>query len=159
MAVARAVRELGAPAGVKWPNDVVLDGRKLGGILAETSVANLVALGIGLNVCNPPPEDPRLAARSTRLVDAVPGIGVEDVLEPLLRHLSAFWQMLLAPDLAPLRGAWSELDTTSGRRLHWSEGDARGLAEGVDADGALRIRTDDGRLVAVQVGEVVFLNE
>jgi len=156
-AVATAARDLGAPAGVKWPNDVVLHGRKLAGILAETSVPNLVAVGIGLNVSNPPPSDPELAARSSRLADTVPGIGVDAVLDAVLARLAAFWEQLSAPDLTALRGTWSDLDTTAGRRLHWSQRDITGVAQGVDESGALILRTDAGTILTAAVGEVTFL--
>jgi BirA family transcriptional regulator, biotin operon repressor / biotin---[acetyl-CoA-carboxylase] ligase len=158
LAVARAVRELGAPAGVKWPNDVVLDGRKLAGVLAETTVPHLVAVGIGLNVTNPPPADSVLAGRVIRLADAVPDARPDSTLEVLLRHLSECWALLFARDLAPLHQAWVELDRTAGRRIRWSEEGVTGLAAGVDTSGALLIRTSDDRHIRASVGEVAFID-
>ena len=157
IAVARALGDVGAPAGVKWPNDVLLRDRKVAGILAETSVPGLVAVGIGLNVTNPLPEDPVIAARAARLADVAPGATVELVLDGILAHLSEGWELLFAHDLAPLRAAWEALDRTRGRRVQWSTTDAIGSAEGVDATGALLIRTDVGPLVTASVGEVTFL--
>jgi BirA family transcriptional regulator, biotin operon repressor / biotin---[acetyl-CoA-carboxylase] ligase len=156
-AVARAVRDLGAPAGVKWPNDIVLNGRKLAGILAETPGGSLVALGVGMNVTNPLPGNPAVAPRSTRLADLVPGVTVEAVEERILARLAEVWTLLAAPDLRPLRQAWEELDATVGRRLRWSEEGITGTAQGVAPTGALLIRTDDGRVVTAAVGEVGFL--
>lgn len=158
LAVARAAGSLGAPAGVKWPNDVVLEGRKLAGILAETSVPHLVAVGIGLNVTNPLPPDPHLAARTARLADSIPDVTVEHALEAVLAQLDAAWQLLQAPDLTPLQASWRDLDTTSGRRLRWSQQDLTGTALGVDDRGALRLRTSDGTIVTAAVGEVGFLD-
>lgn len=157
IAVASAVRELGAPAGVKWPNDVVLEGRKLAGILAETSVPGLVAVGIGMNVTNPLPPDPDLAARTARLADLVPGVDVDGMLQRVLGHLAGTWSLLAAADLHPLQRAWTELDTTQGRRVQWSAAGVCGTAEGIDETGALLLRTDDARLVTAAVGEVTFL--
>jgi BirA family biotin operon repressor/biotin-[acetyl-CoA-carboxylase] ligase len=124
IAVASAVRDLGAPAGVKWPNDIVLDGGKLGGILVESNYPKLAAVGIGLNVRNPLPEGVSLPA--ARLADS-------------------------------LRRAWAELDTTHGRRVRWSPEGLTGTAEGVDADGALLLRLDDGSQAAARVGDITFL--
>lgn len=157
IAVATAVREWGVPAGVKWPNDIVLDGRKLAGVLAETSVPGLVAVGIGLNVTNPLPADPELAARTARLVDTLPEITVEQVLEQVLAQLERQWTLLEVLDACLLSVVWEALDTTRGRRLRWSEEGVTGTAEGVDEHGALILRTDSGRLVTAAVGEVTFL--
>jgi BirA family biotin operon repressor/biotin-[acetyl-CoA-carboxylase] ligase len=157
IAVASAVRELGAPARVKWPNDVVLDGRKLAGILVETSLPGLVAVGIGMNVTNPLPPDPDLAARTARLADFLTGADVEGVLEQVLEQLARTWLLLAAADLSPLQSAWTALDTTRGRRVQWSAAGVCGTAEGVDETGALLLRTDDSRLVTAAVGEVTFL--
>jgi biotin-[acetyl-CoA-carboxylase] ligase BirA-like protein len=156
LAVARAVRDLGAAARVKWPNDVLLDGRKLAGVLAETSSPDLVAIGIGLNVLNPVPDDPVLAARCARLVETVPGVQVATVRDSILAQLETIWRLLAAPDLHPLRSAWEELDAARGRSVLWSATRAAGIAEGVDAAGALLIRTSDGSLRAASVGEVSF---
>lgn len=157
LAVATAVREWGVPAGVKWPNDVVLEGRKLAGVLAETSVPGLVAVGIGLNVTNPLPPDPELAARTARLADHLPEITVEQVLDRVLVQLERQWSLLSVLNGCPLSLAWAELDTTRGRRLRWSEEGVTGTAEGVDDTGALILRTDSGRLITAAVGEVTFL--
>lgn len=155
--VAAAARGLGAPAGVKWPNDVVLEGRKLAGVLAETSVPGLVAVGIGMNVSNPLPPDPELAVRTTRLADYLPAVTVDLVLERVLSELERHWNLLSAPYDNPLSAIWEELDTTRGRRLRWSEAGVIGVAEGVNAAGALILRTGTGQLVTAAVGEVTFL--
>lgn len=154
VAVARAVRELGAPAGVKWPNDVVLSGRKLAGILVETCVPGLAAVGIGLNVRNPAPPALPIAV----LADFLPAVDLESVLQALLPQLVLAWEQLAGPDLLNLRDAWLELDTTRGRRVRWVEERVTGEAEGIDASGALLIRAEDGRLLTAQVGEVGFLD-
>jgi BirA family biotin operon repressor/biotin-[acetyl-CoA-carboxylase] ligase len=158
IAVAMACRDLGAPAGVKWPNDVVLNERKLGGILVEANSTGLVAVGIGMNVTNPVPEDSTYGYRAARLADAVPRVSVDGALEAVLSRLSETWDLLSATDLTPLRRLWSELDTTAGRQLRWSQGDILGVAEGVIETGALRIRTADGSLHTATVGEVGFVN-
>jgi BirA family biotin operon repressor/biotin-[acetyl-CoA-carboxylase] ligase len=161
IAVAEAVRSLDAPAGVKWPNDVVLEGRKLAGILAETTATtsppcHILAVGIGVNVTNPLPDDPALAGRAARLADFLPAVTTEQVLEAVLQRLAERWPLLAASDLGPLLQAWVELDTTRGRRVRWSQEDLTGVAQGVDDAGALLILADDGRRVAAAAGEVEF---
>ena len=156
VAVARAVRELGAPVRVKWPNDVLVNGRKLAGVLVETSNPRLVAVGVGLNVTNPLPEDPLIAARAIRLADHLPEVTPEGVLDAVLAHLAIAWEWLEAPDLSLLRQAWSELDSTLGRRVRLDQG-TTGTAMGVDADGALLVREESGRIATARVGEVQVL--
>jgi biotin-[acetyl-CoA-carboxylase] ligase BirA-like protein len=156
VATARAVRELGVPAQVKWPNDVLVAGRKLAGILVETSNPHLVAVGVGLNVSNPLPDDPAIAARATRLLETRPDATPEAVLETVLSHLSVAWDWLDAPDLVPLRQAWDELDVTRGRRVQLEQG-VIGTALGVDEEGALRVRGSNGQIIAARVGEVQVL--
>lgn len=156
VAVAHAVRELGTPALVKWPNDVLVDGKKLAGILVETSNPSLVAVGVGLNVTNPLPNDPEVAARAARLADSVPEATPADVLERVLAHLAVTWGWLEAPNLTPLRQAWKELDSTLGRRVRLEDGSS-GIASGVDAEGALLVRDERGVVTAARVGEVQVL--
>ena len=156
VAVASAVRELGAPAGVKWPNDVVLRRRKLAGILVETSTPGLAAVGVGMNVSNPLPEEVR--ERAVRLDDSVPDVTPESVLDAVLGQMAAAWDRLSVNDLAALRERWEALDTTVGRGVRWSEAGIVGTADGIEDSGALRIRTDDGRVLVAAVGEVGFLD-
>ena len=158
LSAAQAVRDLGAPAGVKWPNDVTLRGRKLAGVLAETSAADLVAVGIGMNVTNPLPEDPALAARSARLGDDVSAVTVDSALEAILSRIERNWAILETGNTERLRREWAALDTTAGRRLRWSEQGITGTALGIDAAGRLLLRCSDGREIAASVGEVGFLD-
>lgn len=157
ISVALAVRDLGAPAGVKWPNDVVLDGRKLGGVLVETNYPKLCCVGIGLNVRNPLPPDDVLMQPAARLADVLPEIEVEAVLQAVLARLAATWELLAAERWDALRAHWEQLDTTAGRRVRWSQGDVTGVAEGIDADAALVLRLDNGTRAAARMGEIQFL--
>lgn len=158
VAVAQACRDFGAPAGVKWPNDVVLQDRKLAGVLVEANSTGLVAVGIGMNVTNPVPDELTNGYRAARLADFVPNVTVEEALDAVLARLAENWDLLASTDLNPLRRLWTEFDTTAGRKLRWSHGDRCGIAEGVLESGALRIRTDDGVLLTASVGEVGFVS-
>ena len=158
IAVAEAVNDLGADAGVKWPNDVWLRGGKLAGILVETAGGELAAVGIGMNVVNPLPDPSRLANPATRLADWLPHVTVDAVLDRVLVRLEACWELLDEPEMAPLRERWEALDTTVGRSLRWSGADVTGVARGVDEIGALIIETAPGEIHHAAVGEVTFLS-
>lgn len=154
LAVAEALAELaGADAfRLKWPNDLMAGQRKLGGILCEArwqgEVPTWVAVGVGLNVENPVPETLREVA--TNLAEFMPGATVDALLPGLLARLRAV--ELAAGQLSP--GELSRFgfrDWLRGRALRQP---AAGVADGIAEDGALLVRTADGRIVAVRAGTV-----
>jgi len=138
----------GFHCGVKWPNDVLVDGRKVAGILAEARPqAGWAVLGIGLNVAV------RLGDLPAELRDTAGTLGlgpadVEPVLARLLGELDA--ALALAPDA--LLAAYRERDALAGRAVTWAGG--RGAAVGIDADGRLLVDLDGGGRTALDAGEV-----
>ena len=154
LAVADAVEALGPGVRVriKWPNDLMVGDRKLGGILCEArwqgeSLAWVVA-GVGINVANSIPAD--LAEIATALAHRLPGI-TPDLVEPevttRLRALVAGSERLGPVELAGLR----HRDWLHGRRLR---GPAPGRAAGISEEGALLVRADSGAIIAVRAGTV-----
>lgn len=133
-----AAEACGAEVRLKWPNDLLLDGRKLGGILVEGSPGRMV-IGIGINLTWGPPEAARLS-----------GTARDELLE-LLRDRLGHW--LAQPREAVLQ-RWRELSATLGRRvrLELPHGSVEGLAEDIAPDGSLVV---DG--TAVHAGDVVHL--
>ncbi len=157
VAAVSALRALKVPAGLKWPNDLQLAGLKLGGILVESSDPALIAVGIGINVSNRPPNDPEVAARAGFAADYVPDLTPDRVLHEVLDALDHFWSQLGEGRLDEIRARWEEWDTTRGRRIRWSRSGECGAAEGVNSAGGLVIRMDDGSFQVATVGEVQFL--
>jgi len=153
---ARALRALGvAQAALKWPNDLVVDGAKLGGILVETR-GSLAVLGVGIN-CR---RDAALEARLRRPIAALDQfVAVERhrVIERVAQSLLEALAMFQAHGLEPLRGEWERMDAHAGKRLRVRLADGRvltGLARGLDGDGGLRLQTRSG-LRAVRSGRVL----
>ena len=154
LAAAESLERLGAgeTVAIKWPNDLMLAGRKLGGILCEArwvgDAPAWVAVGIGINVRNRIPAG--LADTAASLAEVLPGVEPDAVLEVLLPALGGIDGMepVLTPaELARLAGR----DWLLGRGLgHPIEG----LAEGIASDGALRIRRNDGALAILRAGSV-----
>jgi BirA family transcriptional regulator, biotin operon repressor / biotin---[acetyl-CoA-carboxylase] ligase len=136
---------------LKWPNDVLLGGSKVGGILCEArwqgEALAWAAVGIGLNVRNRPPAGARLPG--TRLAEWRADLTPDDVLRALLAELhdlAAGGPTLARPELV----AWGRRDWLRGRTLHRP---VAGTVEGIAADGALRVRRADATLELVRSGD------
>jgi BirA family biotin operon repressor/biotin-[acetyl-CoA-carboxylase] ligase len=156
LAVAGVLRRHGAGDALrlKWPNDLMLGDRKLGGILCEArwqgAAPAWVAIGVGLNVTNRPPAE--LAGVAACLADVQPSLTPAALAEPViaaLRALDSTGGRLGADERAALQG----LDWLRGRVL---SAPAPGVAEGIGDDGGLRVRTPDGGLTTVRAGTVVL---
>jgi BirA family biotin operon repressor/biotin-[acetyl-CoA-carboxylase] ligase len=164
--VAQALRDLGlGEAGVKWPNDLVWQGRKLGGLLlqlrAEAGGPASVVAGLGLNIALPPATRAAIAGP-----DAQPVADLGEALGACLPARNALATELAAAMLdtlelfarqgyPPFAARWHELDALSGSRVRVAhgEGSVEGEACGADADGALLVQVD-GRLQRFYSGDV-----
>jgi BirA family biotin operon repressor/biotin-[acetyl-CoA-carboxylase] ligase len=139
---------VGDRAEIKWPNDVLLEGRKVAGILAEGRPAEgWAVLGVGLNVALGPDDFPEELRERAIGMGLEPG-DVEGVLGQLAAHLDA----RLAETAAATLAAWRARDALRGREISWNGG--TGVAEGVDDEGRLLVRTGDGTLARLDAGEV-----
>jgi BirA family biotin operon repressor/biotin-[acetyl-CoA-carboxylase] ligase len=148
VAVAEVAEGAGAPAQVKWPNDVLVDGRKVAGILVEGRPQERWAvLGIGLNVALRPEDFPPQLRDTAATLGLEPG-AVPATLAALLEALERWleWPPEVVLDAVRRR------DALRGRRITWSAGE--GIADGIDGDGRLVIRVGDGSRVALDAGEV-----
>jgi BirA family biotin operon repressor/biotin-[acetyl-CoA-carboxylase] ligase len=161
VAVARALHSLGvARAALKWPNDIVVDGAKLGGILVETkSLGGAVkaVIGIGINLRGAGELETRLRRPVAALERFIPVPDRETlagaIAQALLESLAAFE----ARGLDAVRAEWDRLDAHAGQKLRVRLADGRvltGVANGLESDGALRLATRGG-MRAVRSGRVI----
>ncbi|HEX2086976.1 MAG TPA: biotin--[acetyl-CoA-carboxylase] ligase [Solirubrobacteraceae bacterium] len=149
LAAAVAVADVCGPeARIKWPNDVLLEGRKAAGILVEgRPFEGWAILGIGLNVAVRVEDLPEeLHATATGL-----GRAPRDV-EPTLAELLAALERRLAEDAETILDAWRARDALLGREIAWSGG--AGVAAGVDASGRLVVELPGGGKTSLGAGEV-----
>ena len=148
VAVADACYATPGDVAIKWPNDVLLDGRKVAGILVEgRPQEGWAVLGIGLNVAIRPEDLP------DELRDRATGLGREPKdVERALRDLLRALERRLDEDSAETIAAWRERDHLAGREIEWTGG--TGIAEGVDEDGNLLVVTETGERTALNAGEV-----
>ncbi len=144
-----AVAELaGAQAALKWPNDVLLDGRKVAGILIEGRPQERWAvLGIGVNVAVAIAEMPEELRESAGTL----GLGA-GALEPSLARLLELLERWLEADEAEVLDAWRSRDALLGAAVHWREGS--GTAAGIDDGGRLIVTLPDGGRCTLDAGEV-----
>jgi len=159
VAVAEGIAEAtGLQSDLKWPNDLHCEGRKLAGILAERG-ADHVVLGFGVNVRQATyPAEVRARATSIELELGRP-VDRALVLAECLAALAGRYRDLNAGRESAVMAAWrSRAASMLGRRVEWDVAGTsqRGLAERVDEDGALLIRTENG-LVRVISGEVRWI--
>ena len=165
VAVASGVRrQCGVPAGIKWPNDILLSGKKVSGLLTEMSAEpdriRHIVLGIGVNVNMDSKALQADVRRMSSTLAAAMGKPVDRtaLLRTLLLELDLWYHRFLQND-ADVLAAWKELNVTLGHRVAVSAGSARleGLARGVDAEGRLILELDDGTLRQVAAGDVTIM--
>jgi BirA family biotin operon repressor/biotin-[acetyl-CoA-carboxylase] ligase len=142
-----------AHLGVKWPNDLTIAGRKVGGVLAE-GASGRVVVGVGINLTLPPPEAfaGRLGTYATALeMEGIKGMSRSDLAESILGVL---WRRLggCDPGGDAIR-ALVERDALLNRAVH-TEQSGSGVARGVDRTGALVLERADGSRVLVVSGSV-----
>lgn len=161
LGVARALHARGAAVGLKWPNDLLWQGAKLGGILIEVRGDSLgpcaAVIGIGINVRLPQHVKARIDQPAADLC-AVPGalVSRSDLLIGLLEQLAVVLERFDAEGFAPLRAEWMRLHSHQNLAVSLSSPDGstlHGIARGVDEQARLLIETDSG-LRAIHTGDV-----
>ena len=162
VALAEALRESGAPAAIKWPNDVQLEGRKVAGILTELSAeperVHFVVVGIGVNLNAGPEDFPEEVAATATSVAIAQGQRINRALftAALWNRLEEWLDLHHEVGFEPVRERWKELSSTLGQEVvvRTDRQELRGVAEDIDAVGALLVRTAGGSLERVLAGDV-----
>jgi BirA family biotin operon repressor/biotin-[acetyl-CoA-carboxylase] ligase len=154
-AVAEAIEGAsGLAARLKWPNDVLVQGRKVAGILAEGVVgpARFVVLGIGVNLSQTAADwPPALAGDAASLLELGRPVPRGALLTAVLSCLAARYEELLARGFAPILAAWRARALLGG----WVSGpDGEGVAVDVAPTGALVVRRRDGTTATFLVDDV-----
>ena len=161
VAVFDSLKDLGLEPDIKWPNDVLVNDKKICGILAETAETNLglaVIAGIGINLRsdNFPPE---LVETATSIESELGRPATSSKLESkVLRFLDHWYERLTDPDGPKLVvGEWSKRSTyAAGKRVRVmiSSDVIVGVTNGLEPDGALRVLLENGMLHIVHAGDV-----
>jgi len=165
VAVAVAVADfLPHPPSVKWPNDLLVEGKKIAGILAEMDAemdrVHFIVIGIGINVntlCDELPPEVREIATSVREVRGEP-VSRVDLLQNLYGKVEKWYERFLREGFVPVREAWMRLSDMGGRAVSVKQFDGivEGTAHGIDDEGALLVRRRSGEVERVTGGDVVM---
>jgi BirA family biotin operon repressor/biotin-[acetyl-CoA-carboxylase] ligase len=150
----------GAPR-LKWPNDVLVFGKKAVGILVESGARAdgrlWLAVGIGINLAHAPTDVDRPA---TAFADHMAGRPPKplDALEVLATRFEAWRKLWATQGFAPIAAGWTARAHGLGEpcEARLPNRTVCGIAEGLDPDGALRLRLDDGALERITAGDVFF---
>lgn len=148
-------------ARLKWPNDVLVFGRKAVGILVESGARAdgrlWLAVGIGVNLAHAPSETERPA---TSFAEHMPGPAPRpiDAIEVLASRFEAWRTLWATQGFDPIAKGWALRAHGLGERCEARLANRTlvGVAEGMDPDGALRLRLDDGALERITAGDVFF---
>jgi BirA family biotin operon repressor/biotin-[acetyl-CoA-carboxylase] ligase len=152
------------PTTLKWPNDVLVGGRKVCGILAETEShagGQTVILGLGVNVNAEPddfPDELRDKAGSLRIAIGRP-VDRSHVAGRLLTHLETWYETWTQRGFSPIATAWRDRSGLIGQMIRVAElgKQIAGQVVGLDDDGSLRIRLPDGEEHRVIAGDVTVV--
>ncbi len=162
VAVVRAIRRAtGMQSAIKWPNDIMLAGKKIGGILSEMATSRerlqFVVVGLGLNVNNPRISG-ELAALATSLAqESGRTFSRVRIVQTWLEEFETLYDGLLTQRFPDILKEWKELTITLGRQVTVRQGsrEISGLALDVAPDGALMIKQANGKVVSLAAGEVI----
>lgn len=149
-----------AEINVKWPNDVLVNGRKIAGILLESasqgSDAVFLAIGIGINL-KIHPTDTETAATSLASLGLTAPLPRHALLE-LAGPFAKWYDVWRAEGFAPIRDAWLSRAAGLGTRIRarLQNEETSGVFEGIDMTGALLLRETQDRVRTIAAGEVFF---
>ena len=146
---------------LKWPNDVLAQGRKIAGILLESAGngparPDWLAVGIGANLAAHPAEVEFPATSLAALDVKVPG--PKEALASLAAHWARWYEVWMERGFTPIRDAWLVRAAGLGTRIRarLADGETHGMFEGIDEGGALLLRENPARLRVISAGDVFF---
>jgi BirA family biotin operon repressor/biotin-[acetyl-CoA-carboxylase] ligase len=152
----------GIVCGIKWPNDIILDNCKLGGILTELSAepghVNYVVVGIGININQDSStfdDEIKNKATSLRIHTGKPVSRVK-LLEGILTRFESIYSIMLQGNSEEIIDKWSKYSVTLGKevRIIVKNVEYNGLAESIASDGKLVVNCNDGVVREISAGEI-----
>jgi len=163
VALCRSIRrECAIEAGIKWPNDLLVSGKKISGILlesiAEDERVKYAVCGVGLSVnlqaADYPPE--LLPVATSLAIQSGRTMAREPIVAAFLNEFELLYDLYHEQGFEPIRTLWEALSVTLNRpvRVHTSQGVVQGTAVGLEKSGALQVQLEDGTIAAVFSGDI-----
>jgi biotin-[acetyl-CoA-carboxylase] ligase BirA-like protein len=164
LAVAKVLHlKYGLRVETKWPNDVLANGKKICGILAEMSTrgkdVNYAVVGVGLNANFSSSKMLKQSTEATSILDELgKSVSLEDLLASLLEELENAYELYAQSHFGSVLEAWKKYASFLGKRVEVISRNERfdGVATDVDSDGALVLRLEDGTTQHIFSGDVLF---
>jgi BirA family transcriptional regulator, biotin operon repressor / biotin---[acetyl-CoA-carboxylase] ligase len=159
VSVTKALRGIGLEAVIKWPNDVLVNGKKICGILtemsAETDVVNFIILGIGVNLNNDAPLDTATTVKAELGRD----VNRVEFTQSLLEMLEEDYVTFKSEGFTPILWSWRRYSDTLGRPVEvtYQSEVISGIAEDVGDDGSLIVKLSDGSTRRIVSGDCTHL--
>jgi BirA family transcriptional regulator, biotin operon repressor / biotin---[acetyl-CoA-carboxylase] ligase len=165
VAVTRAIEEVGGVnPSIKWPNDILIDGKKVTGILTELQAdpdrVKAIILGIGINVNQNDedfPEELKSIATSLKMVSGKT-INRAKLIAKTLEFLEHYTNLYVAHGFSPIKLLWEGYSNTVGKRIRavmFNE-TIEGIAMGITEDGMLNLKLDDGSIRGIFSADIHF---
>ena len=165
IAVAKVIRKLGLDAKLKWPNDVLIHGKKVGGILTSISTKegkiDYIIVGIGINANVDISMFPKELQKSVTSLkgELKTEVSTEKIIEDILYEIEINYETFKEGNFTYLLNEWKRLSNTIGKRvkIKMRTEVIEGEAVGVNRDGALILKLEDGSLKNIIAGECLHL--
>lgn len=163
VSICRAIRETAnVEVRIKWPNDLLIGGRKVTGILtelqAEPDRVHAIIIGIGINVNQEPGDFPEELADIATSIRSQTGQPVDRaaLAAAVLRNIGFYSRLYLEEGFAPIKVLWEENSDTIGRKVNavMMRETVTGTAIGITEDGVLEIRTEDGHIRGIYSADI-----
>jgi len=155
----------GIKVAIKWPNDILLQGRKCAGILSEMKSAGrrveFVVIGIGLNLnLKKESMDSSISKLATSLyIESGREFSRPELAQSLYSAIESWYKRYLCEGFSPVQEAWNRLSGIQGRKVRAAseKGYEEGMALGVDEEGTLLLEDEAGKVIRVTAGDAVLL--
>jgi len=168
VALSRAIaRTTGLKPGIKWPNDILINGKKVAGILTEMNSeldkVRYIIPGIGINVNNRAsglPENVKQIATTLR-DECGTEVSVIDLVRNFLEEFDHWYDIFIKQGFLPIAAEWKKLNNTIGSRVKVYDGEIEifGRAMDIDEEGFLLIQSDAGQTIRILSGDVSLRNQ
>jgi len=158
VALCRGLRELtGLDIGIKWPNDLLINGKKISGILMESTAEDervryiIAGIGIGVNLQESDYSDELRRVATSLSLEMGQQLNRSDVIAAFITHFAELYTLYLSEGFSPIISLWEALSVTLHKQtvLTTAEGIVEGTPIGLCDSGALSVRKTDGTIIAV----------